>query len=95
MASKNHNCIFITGIINSVNDLILYLTQGAFFCRFPGIKGNGAEANLDGAEKNQEGITAVKPLQDGADLDGVEKIRRELKWRSCYKTAPRRRPGRR
>ena len=74
------------------------VTQGAFFCRFPGIKGNGAEANLDGAEKNQEGITAVKPLQDGAegaDLDGVEKIRRELKWRSCYKTAPRRRPGRR
>ena len=62
-----------------------------FFCRFPGIKGNGAEANLDGAEKIQEGITAVKPLQDGAegaDLDGVEKIRRELKWRSCYKTAP-------
>ena len=74
------------------------LLQGAFFCRFPGIKGNGAEANLDGAEKNQEGITAVKPLQDGAegaDLDGVEKIRRELNWRICYKTAPRRRPGRR
>jgi hypothetical protein len=37
---------------------------------------------LDGAEKNQEGITAANPLQDGAegaDLDGVEKIRRKLK----------------
>jgi hypothetical protein len=58
------------------------VSQGAFFCRFPGFKGSGAEANLDGAEKNQEGITAAKPLQDGAegaDLDGVEKIRRELK----------------
>ena len=40
---------------------------------------------MDGAEKNQEGITAANPLQDGAegaDLDGVEKIMRKLQTRS-------------
>jgi hypothetical protein len=49
---------------------------------FAGFRVLRETANLDGAEKNQEGITAAKPLQDGAegaDLDGVEKIRRELK----------------
>ena len=43
--------------------------QGAFFCRFPGFKGNGAEAHLNGAEKvvgkKHNGVAVVNGAEKG------------------------------